>query len=164
MTPTHEHVRAAVTKRADPEWDEWTKKPSQYVLREKKIGLKHHKIYFVIPTHLPYPMSFYLVLSNTGSSCIPTEAPGNVLQILAAEDSLNINQQACVAAELIRNHQQRVSVVTDYSQVTDINQLVFFFKPRTKGDRIEFIAAVDGAPLQHWSIDQQSFSTRTLPS
>lgn len=85
VEPTHAAVQTALA--SDVELSEWVSTPADYILRPAlaETGLTAYRLWFVIPTDVPHPISVYVARNAAGETLLTTGRPQAVWAVLAAD-------------------------------------------------------------------------------
>ena len=131
--PSHAQIAQAVAETGNREFASWTESPESYILRPSpKVQLQHHQLWFVIPSDVPHPMSFYVAADATGAVVTTGNAVG-IDRLLADEPALR-DQEAIGPAvfELVRQ-QGRPWALQGTPRVERTNGQIDVWLPVTDG-------------------------------
>jgi hypothetical protein len=119
MEPTHTTVQGALA--ADVELAEWVETPADYILRPARVdtGLTTYRLWFVIPTDVPHPISVYIAHNDAGETLLTTGRPQAVWAVLAADPAPPEGEALAVLVhELLRDQSHSQEVVSGTAKVT----------------------------------------------
>jgi hypothetical protein len=112
VEPTHAAVQTALA--SDVELSEWVATPADYILRPARVetGLTAYRLWFVIPTDVPHPISVYVARNAAGETLLTTGRPQAVWAVLAADPSPPEGEALAVLVhELLRDQGRAQDVV-----------------------------------------------------